>query len=384
MKKAYYYISTILFNAILVLPFALSFVLEPKQNLEKEENRSNVQCPKPDWKHLDNYPKSFNQYFDDSFSLRPLGVKLYNRFNYFFLKKSPDESKAILGKDNWIFLGKDLNFYRGSKKLSDLDKLKLKKEFEKRNNFLKENNCSLLVVFIPTKKEIYQEKIPSEYFRYTKSTITDQTIKLLQDLNIDYIDLRPKFIEAKYIYPELYHRYDHHWNDYGALVAYQNIVNYTNKKWDTPEPHQRNEFTEEIKDSKAGSLAKMLGVADKISCYLYHLNPNFEYNTRKLESKYPSPERFPYSWAYENRFQNSNTRLPRLMMINDSFGEYLFHNTSDHFSYSIFLFDNWEYNLHAKKVLEEKPDLFIICAYESFLPQILDNTNREENNIAAE
>lgn len=381
MKIAYRYITTFIFIIALILPVFLSLVIDPQNDLEKEENRSAVICPKVDLKHLDKFPQAFDQYFDDSFSLRPLGVKIYNRFNYFFLKKSPNESKAILGKNNWIFLGKDLDFYRGLKQLSADEKRALKNELKKRDQFLKKNQCEFLIVFIPTKKEIYKEYITSEYFRYSNKTITDQVIEILDELTIDYIDLRPVFMKLKKLYPELYHRYDHHWNDYGSLVAYQNIINYANTKWQTPLPHKVDEFTEEIKETKAGSLAKMLGVADEISFYRYFLNPNFEYQSVKLDAKFKSPDRFPYSWSYENRFRNKNDSLPRIMMVNDSFGEYIYKNIADHFSYSLFLFDNWEYNLHVKKVKEEKPDLFVICAYESFIPQILDNLDREENNI---
>lgn len=382
MKNSYKYLISILFGVILLVPTALFIIRPVNQNIEKEENRATTNCPKFDFKHLDTFPKAFDQFFDDSFSLRPIGVKLYNRFNYFFLKKSSDETKAILGKDNWIFLGKDLDFYRGSKQLTKAEVKAFEAEFKKRKEFLDSHNCKFLIVFIPTKKEIYQEYISDEYYRYSNKTCTDQTIKILKELNIDYIDLRPEFMEAKKLYPELYHRYDHHWNDYGALVAYQEIVNYTNKTWKTPQPHTVNDFQEEIKETQAGSLAKMLGVADKISFYRYYLNPNFSYNSVKLGQKYKSPDRFPYKWAYENRFENADSTLPRFMMVNDSFGEYLFKNLSEHFSYSLFLFDNWEYNLHAKKVAEDKPDLFMICAYESFLPQILDNLTREENNTA--
>jgi hypothetical protein len=67
------------------------------------------------------------------------------------------------------------------------------------------------------------------------------------------------------------------------------------------------------------------------------------------------------------------------MMVNDSFGEYLYPLLSEHFSYSLFLFDCWEYKLHVDKLEEEKPDVFIICMVESLIPNLLENLNREEN-----
>ncbi len=53
------------------------------------------------------------------------------------------------------------------------------------------------------------------------------------------------------------------------------------------------------------------------------------------------------------------------------------------FLYNLFLFDSWEFKLHAKKVLDEKPDIFIIAAFEGFIPNILENIYRKENKLLA-
>ncbi|MBN2805529.1 MAG: hypothetical protein JXR22_02640 [Prolixibacteraceae bacterium] len=379
-------------NLLFIILFLMMMMMTPtlfwlipvdnEINIETSENRKKAEFPDFDLKHLDRFPTEFNDYYNDNFSLRPIGVKIYNRFNYFFLKKSPDDSKAILGKDNWIFQGKDLDYYRGLERFSASEQQKIKNEIQRRTNYLKSLNCKLLIVIIPTKKEIYQEYVPAEYFKYTNHTATDQFIDLTAETeNLHVIDLRPVLTKAKSIYPEIYHRYDHHWNDYGAYAAYDTIVGYLQKNWQVGEKHQVSDFKEEIRETKAGSLAIMLGVADKISFYRYYLVPEFQYKTTQVEQKYTSPERFPYPYAYERRYQQSNSALPRLMMVNDSFGEYLYQNLAEHFSYSIFLFDNWEYNLHTDKIANEKPDLFVISVYESFLPHLLNNLNLNENKI---
>jgi len=374
MKKAYSYILTGIFLFIFVIPTLLSFFIKPSDESTLSENRTMVKCPVFNWKQLDKFPSAFNDFYDDHFSLRPMGVKFYNQFNYFFLKKSPDETKAILGKDNWIFLGKDLDYYRGLIRLKKGQEVSLKNEFQKREDFLKEHHCKFLIVIIPTKKEIYPEYVPVEYYKYSKTTMTDQFIQIINQIQgIDLIDLRPVLKKAKPYYPELYHRYDHHWNDYGAFQAYQSIIDYVNQTWPTGKARRIDEFDEEIVNTRAGSLAKMLGVEDKISFYRYNLKPKFTYQLEKLPRKYDAPEGFAYPYAYENRFKNTNDSLPRIMMINDSFGEYLYKNLAEHASYSLFLFDAWEYKLHPEIILEEKPDLFVISIYESFIPNILQN-----------
>lgn len=374
-----------IFLLILVVPTLLFFILPSDVDIVSAENRNKSAFPTFDWKHLDDFPPQFNSFYDDNFSLRPLGVTLYNRFNYFFLKKSPDDSKAILGEDNWIFQGKDLDHYRGLKQYTESEQAALINEFSKRAAFLKKQNCKFLLVVIPSKKEIYPEFVPAEYFKYTKKTATDQLISFTKQIdNFDIIDLRPVLLQSKKLYPEIYHRYDHHWNDYGAFVAYDTIVGYMQQFWPVGQKHQISDYNEVIKETNAGSLAILLGVADKISFYRYYLESKFTNKATLLERRYASPERFPYPFAYEKRYQQSNDSLPRLMMVNDSFGEYLYPNLAEHASYSIFLFDNWEFNLHVDKLANENPDLFIICAFEAFIPQILDNIERDENKMPLE
>lgn len=374
MNKTYSYIVSGIILFLLVLPTLFSFIVNSNEDSASDENREMAEFPQFDIKNLDKFPKAFSDYYNDHFSLRPASVKFYNRFNYFFLKKSPDETKAILGKDNWIFLGKDIDYYRGLVRLDDVESLKMKAEFERRKSFLDDHNCKFLIVIIPGKKEIYPEYLPIEYFKYSKTTMTDQFTSIIYQIpGIDLIDLRPVLTRAKSRFPELYHRYDHHWNDFGAFPAYEHIIDYVNQYWNTGEKRSVDDFEPEKYMTQGGSLAKMLGVEDKISFYRYRMNPKFTYDQTKLPRKYEAPAGFAYPFAFENRFENANNTLPRLMMINDSFGEYLFKNLSEHFSYSIFLFDAWQYKLNADILIQEKPDLYILCIYESFIPNILDH-----------
>jgi len=243
--KADQLLVSLLFTALLILPFIFSFCQHNDEPMAGSENREKAPLPVFDWKHLDRFPQQFNDFYDDHFSLRPVGVKLYNRFNYFFLKQSPDASKGILGKNNWMFQGKDLDYYRVLVRLSTEQQIALKNEFQRRADFLHRRGCRFLLVIVPTKKEIYTEYVPSEFFKYSRENATDQILQLAKEVsNLDVIDLKPVLIKSKAIYPEVYHRYDHHWNDYGAYVAYDTIISYLQQHMKTTQKHLVDEFTE--------------------------------------------------------------------------------------------------------------------------------------------
>lgn len=381
MHKFNKYILSIGFIIFLIAPHICKLANLFPADL-KEENRQIATKPVADINHLDKYPEEYDTYFNDNFGLRPVGVKIYNDFNYFFLKKSPAPKKAILGKEDWLFQGRDIDLYRGAKRLTSEELGKLEVEFNKRWNFLNKHNCRFIFVLVPTKKAIYPEFLPDEYFRYSDKTMSDQFIEMLRTkTKVEVIDLRPVVKSAKAAHQIVYHKMDNHWNDIGAYYSYKSIISFIGETMPIEQPHLIEDYALDTTTYYGGSIAKMLGVQDVLIDYRIKLNPKFKNSVVRLPQKYESPERFPYPGSYERRYKTENDSLPRLMMINDSFGEYLYRFLPEHFSYSLFLFDGWEFKLHANKVIEEKPDIFVISTFEGFIPNILDNLNRLENQI---
>lgn len=384
MNKKIQTILLIAFFVFLITPSILKLTNLFQEEM-KSENRKMAEKPEIDIYHLDKFPKKYEAYFNDHFGLRELGLEAYNNFNYFFLKKSPTPENAIMGKDGWLFQGKDINHYRGSDRLSAEELNALEAAFIERCAFLKKQNCRLLFVVVPTKKIIYPEYMPDEYFRYSEKTMTDQFIEMLQEKTCtEVLDLRPIIKAAKKDHPVLYHKMDNHWNDIAAYYSSKAIVDYLGQTMNVGKIHEFDEYTMDTTIFEGGAIAQMLGVDDKMIDYRLHMIPKFETNFKRLSPKYPSPERFAYPDSYEGRFAATDSIRPRAMIITDSFGEYFHKFLPEHFSYSLFLFDVWEYNLHPKKVLEEKPDVFIIVTFEGFIRNIFYNLYREENLIPEE
>jgi alginate O-acetyltransferase complex protein AlgJ len=380
MNKSIQYIISVVFILLLVFPL-LAKLINLFPDKAQDENRKLTEKPVLDWRHLDKYPSQFDAYFNDHFELRNVGLTLYNQFNVFFLKKSPAPEKAILGKEDWLFEGTYMDIYRGLKKLNSKELIFFKNEFKRRYDFLKQHSCRLLLVVIPTKNDIYSEYLPNGFYKYTKKTLTDQVIDMLhKETEVEIIDLRPVLLKAKSNL-NLYHKSDHHWNDIGSYYAYYEIINYLNKTIPVGKPHEFNDYEIKSKKWDSGNLIKMLGMEGKITDTRYFMEPKFNLKAKQLPEKYKSPDRFPYPWAYERRFTVDNDKLPRVMMVNDSFGEYIYPFLAEHFSYSLFLFDSWEYNLHPTIVIDEKPDIFIISIFEPFILNILTESHREENVI---
>ncbi len=381
MKKIYPYILSIGFLVFLVFP-QIASILKIFPEKTGDENRELSEKPSIDYKHLDTYPNKYDAWYNDHFGLRSVGLKAYNDFSYFFLKRSPDPKSAILGKEGWLFQGRDIDIYKGTKRLTTDELERLEVEFKKRWEFLNNHNCKFIFVVIPTKKIIYPEYLPDGYFQYSKRTMTDQFIEMLKTkTKVDVIDLRPVILNAKKNHPVLYHKMDNHWNDYATFYAYKAITDHITTFADLGHIHSLEEYTPDTTTYYGGSIAKMLGVQDSLIDYRLKLKPKFKSGETRLPQKYSAPERFAYPGSYERRYTTENDSLPRLMMVNDSFGEYFHKFLPEHFSYSIFLFDSWEFKLHPKKIINEKPDVYVLATFEGFIPNILDNIHRDENKI---
>ncbi|PWE21265.1 alginate O-acetyltransferase AlgX-related protein [Aliarcobacter skirrowii] len=152
---------------------------------------------------------------------------IYKIFDYSMVSK-----QAIIGKDNFLFLGnghdnvvdKSNGVYRPTKeeinnwtnKLKDLQK------------WYEDRDIKFVIVIAPNKHSIYKEKLPN-WMQYDGKTITDDIVEQANIKNINMLDLREKLIESKQQESDiLYWKTDTHWNEKGASIAFDTIINKIN------------------------------------------------------------------------------------------------------------------------------------------------------------
>lgn len=148
------------------------------------------------------------------------------------LGSSIKPGQALLGKDDWLFLGNDysssIDQYTG-KKLPNPEEIDIQLSALKHmSDLASQNNIPFLVVLAPDKHEIYPEYLPNNI----KKGHNKNHLELLEEemfaANIDFVSLKMKELEAKKTlgtqYGDLYLKGDSHWNYLGAYVAYQAIA----------------------------------------------------------------------------------------------------------------------------------------------------------------
>ncbi len=142
------------------------------------------------------------------------------------LEELPAGQMGFKGVDDWVFFRKSLEYTTaGDLSLQPTDKNPLTHliDFKK---FCDQNSINLLFIAVPTKAEIYYEKVGIEPPESKDDIIHPYGRKILADLQkagIEVIDLLPRFLAARKddtdSTGEVYQRQDTHWTNRGLQIA---------------------------------------------------------------------------------------------------------------------------------------------------------------------
>ena len=164
--------------------------------------------------------------------------------------------------------------------------------------------------------------------------------------------MRPGLFEAKGD-ERLYHLTDTHWNDRGAFVAYREIIEAVRRKVPSvPAPWNRSDFEPVTHDSAGRDLAGMIGLTRVLRESDLALVPRRPRQAHVLEPPGANPT------DEEGRLvtEITGSRLPRALIIRDSFASGLAPFLSEHFGRAVYLWQNY---VGADAVLQEKPTVVI-------------------------
>jgi alginate O-acetyltransferase complex protein AlgJ len=170
------------------------------------------------------WSREFSSYVDDHFILRGPIIRKISRA--FYTLGISINKKIIVGQKGWLYLSLDgdlISKYRGIVKLSPEESDEWIRQMSSRVDFLKEKGIACWLIIVPEKSSIYPHYLP-EWCTRVGPSLTDTLIQKLKDQEkINWIDLRP-VLDTASKQSQVYFKYDTHWNDYGAYLAYQHVM----------------------------------------------------------------------------------------------------------------------------------------------------------------
>jgi len=291
-------------------------------------------------------------WFDDHFGFRSTLVRWYGESRLFWLGVSPTTA-VIVGRDGWFFYADDkaVEDYANAELLDDAAIANWREAVLRARNWLQARGVGYVFTIAPDKPVLYGEAFPSTIARLHDMSRADQLFVALQDTGLA-VDTRPALFEAKQR-ERIYQRTDTHWNDRGALIAYQQIINAVRARVpSTPAAWTRHDFEAVEHTTEGMDLAGMMGLTRVLRETDLELRPLRPRRARVVE---PAGA---HETDEEGRLvtEIDDPSLPRAVIFRDSFVSRLVPFLSEHFSRAVYL---WQNDFDAAEVEKEHPDVVI-------------------------
>jgi len=270
---------------------------------------------------------------------------------------------SLITRDNWlVYTGEDsLNDYQNIFPFTDDQLQTIHQKLSSLAQQLETRGIKLLIVIPPNKNTIYPEYMPTEIPIIGSQSRLDQLLAYENRFDtVRMLDLRPSLLAAKQ-QDWIYYHTDTHWNQFGAYIAYRDIMRELQYWYPAMHAHPITDY-QAIEVTYFGEIAQNM-IKYKMSENTYNLIPIFKRNylTRTLPGGSPNTVNIMTT--------SSDAKLPRLLMFNDSFGLSLQPFLSDHFSHADYI---WSFNIDKTYIDTEKPDVVIIEITERYLSTLLN------------
>jgi alginate O-acetyltransferase complex protein AlgJ len=247
----------ILIVCLLTVPMLVQ-VTQPPQVVSEGEAR--VLSPAPAlpqtfaaWRA---WPREADRFLADHFGLRDELVRLQGVVRYAVLL--PSDSRVIIGHEQQLFLNGDGTieqatglFMRTAEIATFADGAA---QLQAR---LRASNAQFLVAIPPNSTTILRARLPTWAANKPAVSEYDAMMAALAQRGVAAVDLRPPLLAANSVWP-VYRRTDTHWNQLGALVAYDAVVEALGRREWVIDPRR---VLRGFKPAPGGDLARLLAVS---------------------------------------------------------------------------------------------------------------------------
>jgi alginate O-acetyltransferase complex protein AlgJ len=344
----------ILFLAVITMPLAANLAGVDGADPDAEK-RELAPFPHLDggWRSAVAYPDAFGRWFEDHFAFRASLVRWYGETRLFALNVSPS-SAVLKGRDRWLFYADDggLDDYTNDRPLSQGEVAVWREATVRARDWLRHQGVAYVFAIAPDKHVIYPDQVPATLNRMRPTSRMDQVYAALRDTGVAAVDFRPALLEAR-SRERVYFLTDTHWNDRGALCAYDQIIDVLRRQVPSvPHAWNRDDFEPGQVDIRGQDLAGMLGLKDVLHETDLRLVPRRPRRARVVDP----PGVAPTSELGRLVTEIADPSLPRAVIFRDSFASRLVPFLSEHFSRAVYL---WQNDFDANVVAEEHPDVVI-------------------------
>lgn len=314
-KKILYLAYTAAVLLIMVVPFAGMTVAATN---ETTENKELAEFPKlrNNGKWNINFLGELGGYFEEHFTFRQELVAANAMLRGKVLGVSASD-QVVVGKDDWLYYAGTLDDYLGENIMSEKGLANAVHNIGLMQQYVESRGSKFIITVAPNKNSVYGDNMPSNYLR-GKENNRLLLAPLLGQAGIHYVDLYHIFEGSDEF---LYLRGDSHWNNKGALLVCQRLMDALDKEYDASAYSSY-----EVRKEHIGDLEKML--------YSVAVKPedNVYYNRVPIYAYVNDVEDTEADWI-ETINPNGQGSL---LMYRDSFGNSMLPFLANEFEYGYF------------------------------------------------
>lgn len=323
------------------------------------------------------YIQQYTRYFNDGFLFRGQLIRFHNKIRYKWFNVSA-VPRVIAGKEGWLFQARKNEepgtpgYFNSIRPFTNRQLEEWRRLVEQRRQWLAQRGIDYLLILVPDKSSVYPEYLPDSLRPlYRRSRLDQLAAYLRTNSDAAVLDVGEALRASKNESP-VYYKTDSHWNEYGAWIAYREIVTTLAHRFENVSPLPRSDFRLRMRKNRpGGNLAVMLSLHKTL----------FREGRSKLIPRTP----FRYERAdlpavrlsrsvKADAFQCDGAGFPKAVMFHDSFGRKLKSFLPEHFSRVVFIRD-WGFRFHGEVIEKEKPAIVLDEIAEHFLyDAIFDNS----------
>lgn len=247
-KKRLNYLYIIIVMLVCLVPLVLIKFAGMQQSTE---NKDKLEFPELSSKGKLNssYLTDMGAWFEENFAFRQQMVSFNGKLMSDLFGVS-QTSEIVTGKDGWLFTSLSLDDYRGTNQYSDRKIFNMAHNVSLMQKSAEAQGRKFIFTVPANKNSLYGEYMPYYYKEADSASNLERLSQELLEMDINYVDLYSLFKSSG---ETLYLKRDSHWNNDGAKLAYNAIM-------DAGEiPHNTYSSAEkEVRCDYVGDLADMI------------------------------------------------------------------------------------------------------------------------------
>ena len=169
-----------------------------------------------------NYFSELEAWFSEHFALRSELVTAYGTLSRSVFGVSP-EPDVIIGKDGWLYYAETVDDITGVQTCTDREIAHMRHNLELMQEYTEAHGAKLIVAVAPDKGSIYPQHLPARYLQTGGKNNLDALYEALKPTGISVCDWRGA-LQSHAGDRQLYHKLDTHWNNDGAMLGYDTLM----------------------------------------------------------------------------------------------------------------------------------------------------------------